>query len=69
MNVYLGFDVLICVCICSNSKLYRFDKDGNQWKERGATTIKFLKHKETGNLRLQTWEKIGFILYYKYLNT
>ncbi|XP_010521959.1 PREDICTED: ran-binding protein 1 homolog a-like [Tarenaya hassleriana] len=34
------------------SKLYRFDKDGNQWKERGAGTVKFLKHKETGKIRL-----------------
>ncbi|KAK9279443.1 hypothetical protein L1049_013122 [Liquidambar formosana] len=34
------------------SKLYRFDKEGNQWKERGAGTVKFLKHKETGKVRL-----------------
>ncbi|XP_022755563.1 ran-binding protein 1 homolog c-like [Durio zibethinus] len=34
------------------SKLYRFDKDGNQWKERGVGTVKLLKHKETGKVRL-----------------
>ncbi|KAM1254963.1 hypothetical protein ACFX15_028666 [Malus domestica] len=34
------------------AKLYRFDKDGNQWKERGAGTVKFLKHKKTGKVRL-----------------
>nr|XP_016482484.1 PREDICTED: ran-binding protein 1 homolog c-like [Nicotiana tabacum] len=34
------------------AKLYRFDKDGNQWKERGAGTVKLLKHKETGKVRL-----------------
>ncbi|KAK9677924.1 hypothetical protein RND81_11G176300 [Saponaria officinalis] len=34
------------------SKLYRFDKDGNQWKERGSGTVKFLKHKVTGKVRL-----------------
>jgi len=34
------------------SKLYRFDKDGNQWKERGTGTVKFLKHKDTGKVRL-----------------
>ncbi|KAF5727321.1 Ran-binding protein 1-b-like protein [Tripterygium wilfordii] len=34
------------------AKLYRFDKDGNQWKERGAGTVKFLKHKETAKVRL-----------------
>ncbi|GLJ54224.1 hypothetical protein SUGI_1162840 [Cryptomeria japonica] len=33
-------------------KLYRFDKDGNQWKERGVGTVKLLKHKETGKVRL-----------------
>ncbi|KAE9621087.1 hypothetical protein Lal_00019200 [Lupinus albus] len=34
------------------AKLYRFDKDGNQWKERGAGTVKFLKHKVTEKVRL-----------------
>ncbi|KAI3678521.1 hypothetical protein L6452_37817 [Arctium lappa] len=34
------------------AKLYRFDKDGKQWKERGAGSVKLLKHKETGKVRL-----------------
>ncbi|XP_010264589.1 PREDICTED: ran-binding protein 1 homolog a-like [Nelumbo nucifera] len=34
------------------AKLYRFDKDGNQWKERGVGTVKLLKHKESGRVRL-----------------
>ncbi|KAL5069160.1 hypothetical protein RYX36_020047 [Vicia faba] len=34
------------------AELYRFDKEGNQWKERGAGTVKFLKHKVTGKVRL-----------------
>nr|GMD61236.1 ran-binding protein 1 homolog A-like [Ipomoea batatas] len=34
------------------SKLYRFDKEGNQWKERGVGSVKLLKHKETGKVRL-----------------
>ncbi|KAJ0983873.1 hypothetical protein J5N97_002229 [Dioscorea zingiberensis] len=34
------------------AKLYRFDKDGNQWKERGTGSVKILKHKETGKFRL-----------------
>lgn len=37
---------------CSKAKLYRFDKEGNQWKERGAGTVKFLKHNVTGKVRL-----------------
>ncbi|KAK4359568.1 hypothetical protein RND71_021797 [Anisodus tanguticus] len=34
------------------AKLYQFDKDGNQWKERGVGTIKLLKHKETRTVPL-----------------
>lgn len=34
------------------AKLYRFDKEGNQWKERGVGTVKLLKHKKTGKVRL-----------------
>ncbi|KAL8213903.1 hypothetical protein R6Q57_003352 [Mikania cordata] len=34
------------------AKLYRFDKDGNQWKERGAGSVKFLKHKKSEKVRL-----------------
>ncbi|KAF6157250.1 hypothetical protein GIB67_041711 [Kingdonia uniflora] len=34
------------------AKLYRFDKEGNQWKERGAGTVKLLKHKVSGKVRL-----------------
>ncbi|KAK4784794.1 hypothetical protein SAY86_019162 [Trapa natans] len=34
------------------AKLYRFDKDGSQWKERGVGVVKFLKHKETKKVRL-----------------
>lgn len=34
------------------SKLYRFDKEGNQWKERGVGTVKLLKHKESAKVRL-----------------
>ncbi|ONK61836.1 uncharacterized protein A4U43_C08F34090 [Asparagus officinalis] len=34
------------------AKLYRFDKEGNQWKERGSGSVKLLKHKESGKVRL-----------------
>ncbi|KAJ8898950.1 hypothetical protein K2173_008450 [Erythroxylum novogranatense] len=34
------------------AKLYRFDKEGNQWKERGVGNVKLLKHKESGKVRL-----------------
>jgi len=34
------------------AKLYRFDQPSKQWKERGIGDIKFLKHKETGKIRI-----------------
>eukprot|EP01018_Ginkgo_biloba_P010711 Gb_12128 [translate_table: standard] len=40
------------VLLDMKAKLYRFDKDGNQWKERGLGTVKLLKHEETGKVRL-----------------
>ncbi|KAL3696370.1 hypothetical protein R1sor_010446 [Riccia sorocarpa] len=40
------------VLLDSKAKLYRFDKDGNQWKERGVGQVKLLQHKETGKIRL-----------------
>ncbi|CAL4930508.1 unnamed protein product [Urochloa decumbens] len=40
------------VLLDMKSKLYRFDKEGNQWKERGTGTVKLLKHKETAKVRL-----------------
>ncbi|EEE63364.1 hypothetical protein OsJ_18176 [Oryza sativa Japonica Group] len=36
------------VLLDMKAKLYRFDKEGNQWKERGTGTVKLLKHKENG---------------------
>jgi len=40
------------VLLDMKAKLYRFDKEGNQWKERGTGTVKLLKHKETSKVRL-----------------
>ncbi|CAH9065156.1 unnamed protein product [Cuscuta epithymum] len=34
------------------AKLYRFDKEGSQWKERGVGTVKLLKHRDSGKVRL-----------------
>eukprot|EP00897_Mesotaenium_endlicherianum_P004535 jgi/Mesen1/4109/ME000216S03363 len=34
------------------SKLYRYDKDGSQWKERGVGQCKLLEHKESKKIRL-----------------
>ncbi|EOY07147.1 Ran-binding protein 1 b isoform 2 [Theobroma cacao] len=31
---------------------FRFDKEGNQWKERGVGSVKLLKHKVSGKVRL-----------------
>ncbi|KAI8904291.1 RanBP1 domain-containing protein [Gorgonomyces haynaldii] len=34
------------------AKLFRFDKENNEWKERGTGDVKLLKHKETKKIRL-----------------
>ncbi|KAG5054087.1 hypothetical protein JHK85_006597 [Glycine max] len=34
------------------AKLYRFDKEGNEWKERGGGNVKLLKHKVSEKVRL-----------------
>ena len=34
------------------AKLYRYDKDSAQWKERGVGNLKLLKHKITGRVRV-----------------
>jgi hypothetical protein len=39
-------------CFCSKAKLYRFDKEGTQWKERGVGQVKLLEHKQTKKVRL-----------------
>ena len=40
------------VLLDMKAKLYRFDKEGSQWKERGTGTVKLLKHQETAKVRL-----------------
>ncbi|KAG0021474.1 single stranded nucleic acid binding protein [Entomortierella chlamydospora] len=34
------------------AKLFRFDKEANEWKERGTGEVKFLQHKESKKIRL-----------------
>lgn len=34
------------------AKLFRFHKDISEWKERGTGDVKFLKHKESGKVRI-----------------
>lgn len=40
------------VLIDMKAKLYRFDKDGTQWKERGVGQVKILEHKSSKKVRL-----------------
>jgi hypothetical protein len=34
------------------AKLFKFNKDANEWKERGTGDVRLLKHKENGKTRL-----------------
>ncbi|RKP10845.1 hypothetical protein THASP1DRAFT_8960, partial [Thamnocephalis sphaerospora] len=34
------------------AKLFRFDKESKEWKERGTGDVRLLKHKESGKVRL-----------------
>jgi Ran-binding protein 1 len=40
------------VLIDLKAKLYRFDKEGTQWKERGVGQVKILEHKSNKKVRL-----------------
>ncbi|RDX83218.1 Ran-binding protein 1-like b, partial [Mucuna pruriens] len=51
-HTLLFLNCLLCSELRLKAKLYRFDKEGNQWKERGGGNVKLLKHKVTGKVRL-----------------
>jgi Ran-binding protein 1 len=34
------------------AKLFKFNKEANEWKERGTGDVRLLKHKENGKTRL-----------------
>lgn len=38
------------VLFCERSKLFRYDKDSREWKERGLGDLKILKNKLTGKV-------------------
>ena len=38
----------------SRAKLFRFDKESKEWKERGTGDVRLLKHKET--------KKVGLVM-------
>ena len=37
---------------CERAKLFRFDNEANQWKERGLGEMKILRHRETRRVRI-----------------
>ena len=38
--------------VCSKTKLYRYDADSSEWKERGIGQAKLLQHKENKKIRM-----------------
>ncbi|KAA8496124.1 Ran-specific GTPase-activating protein [Porphyridium purpureum] len=52
------------------AKLFRFNTESQEWKERGTGDVRFLKHKETGKIRLlMRREKTLKICLNHYVNT
>lgn len=47
-----GRSQLSVACACRKSKLYRFDNDSGEWKERGVGQTRLLKNKENQHIRL-----------------
>lgn len=37
---------------CSRAKLFRYEAENKEWKERGTGDVRLLKHKGTGKVRL-----------------
>lgn len=44
--------ILYVSVFCERAKLYRFDANTKEWKERGVGEIKVLRHAERGTYRL-----------------
>ncbi len=55
---------------CKRAKLFRFDSETKEWKERGVGSIKILKHKSSGKVRLlMRREQVLKICANHYINT
>ena len=53
-NETSAIHVLLPALLCRRAKLFRFDfsSDNPEWKERGVGDVKFMKHKNSQNIRL-----------------
>ena len=43
---------MLPACACRKCKLYRFDNDSGEWKERGAGQVRLLQSQDNGKIRL-----------------
>ena len=48
----LGPSCSLLFCACRKCKLYRFDNDSGEWKERGAGQVRLLQSQDNGKIRL-----------------
>jgi len=46
------YDIDRALLFPRRAKLFKFDSDSKEWKERGTGDVKLLKHKENGKTRL-----------------
>ncbi|XP_038597551.1 E3 SUMO-protein ligase RanBP2 isoform X2 [Tachyglossus aculeatus] len=55
---------------CNRAKLFRFDAEAKEWKERGVGNVKILRHKTSGKIRLlMRREQVLKICANHYINT
>lgn len=53
---------------CQRAKLFRFDREANQWKEKGFGEMKILKHRVNSKIFFNLWSQTELYSDKSYLN-